>query len=164
MYVFGGSVSDIPAELTTFILSKEERVATVVVVSNVFEVSESPAALHARLFGTRLADKSWLRSVMTAGTCIQFHDVVGKRGYMFHISEGFKAEHPAHTAVMEKAHDVSEMGKHRFQATVSELPAVVKKPMSTFLLIDSARPKNGKHDLRLPDLFNLLSENAQQCR
>ena len=169
VYVFEGygfTVSDIPADLkTTFILSKEERVATVVVVSNVFEASESPAALLAHLFGTRFADKSWLRSVMTAGTCFQFQDVVGKRGYCFYITEGFRAEHPTHTAVMETAHNASIRGDHRFRAVVSnELPAIIKNPLLTFLLIDSARPEKGKHDFRLPDLFHLLSERAQQCR
>ena len=168
MRVFVGhglKVRVIPKEFeTTYILCKAESSAQVIVVSDVFEASESPEALHARLFGKRLADKTWLRSGMTAGCCFQFRDVVGKTGYNFYISQDFQAEYPSHTAVLLSANEIGKQNKCRFRAEVSALPEKPAHPLLTFRLIGSGSVRGGKHDLQLAGVFHLLSEQAQQCR
>ena len=101
---------------------------------------------------------------MARGKCFQFADVVRKRRYKFHISADFAEEYPEHLAVLLRAHASSKAARRPFSAEVSELPENISpSAMSIFRLIGSARKKDGKYDIRLPELLQKLTEHALEC-
>ena len=144
--------------------------ADVVVVHDIFECSESPAALAARLFGKWLADETWLNTGMRAGSCLAFFHHAQKSTFKFYLSDVFCKESPEHAKVLLEAHDANRKfrkkgdTKTKFKVKQKFKESKLQKPpKSLFGIIASTEDFAGKQFLKLPGLIQLLSQRARRC-
>ena len=161
----GYGFNEIPAAARSkFKLEVRPFLALAPVVSNVFSDCEGCAALHCRLFGSRLSDTDWLLSGMTRGKSFAVVNHVMKSGCHIYMRRAFCDGRPAHADVLKAADKVSREEGKRFRAEVADcLPENVAHPLLTFWLVGDACSRGGKNDLRLPDLLSLLGRGAQEC-
>ena len=64
-------------------------------------------ALAARLYGKWFADIEWVRSNRRAGACLRLCPSLGRNVKLF-LSDGFRAQWPRHTTVLDKASIVAQ--------------------------------------------------------
>jgi len=100
--------------------------ADFILVDSVAGRWEDSTALHARLFGARLADLDWLKPKRKFGQLVAFRNQLS-RGILVAVSDEWASQFPDHIRVLRKASRGAEKQGLHFRATEHANPDVVPR-------------------------------------